>query len=316
MPGEAMLFYSAVDDAAAWAAAMRAALPGLDFRVYPDCGELGKIGYALVWKPPAGFFAALSGLRLVINLGAGVDSLLRRDDLPPNGLGGVPITRLFDPAMARMMSGFVQMAVLRHARDVVKFERAQRLGRWHYIHPRDPAEVRVGVMGLGELGGRAAADLARHGFQVAGWSRTAKVIAGVACVAGDAALEGFLARSEILVVMLPLTPATAGLLDARRLAMLPRGAAFVNVARGAVVDEAALIAALREGQLGEATLDVFATEPLPEGHPFWAMDQVLVTPHLASTALPASAAAEIAANVLRVRAGEEVLHRVDLARGY
>jgi glyoxylate/hydroxypyruvate reductase A len=309
---DAMLFYSAVDDAVAWSAMMRAAVPGLDFRVFPDCGDLAEVRYALVWKPPAGFFAELSGLRLVINLGAGVDSLLGRDDLP----AGVPITRLFDPAMARMMSGFVQMAVLRHARDVVTFERAQREGRWHYIHPRDPAEIRVGVMGLGELGGRAAADLARHGFQVAGWSRTARAIEGVACVAGDAALEGFLRRSEILVAMLPLTPATTGLLDARRLAMLPRGAAFVNVSRGAVVDEAALIAALREGQVGEATLDVFATEPLPEGHPFWAMDQVLVTPHLASTALPASAAAEIAANVFRVRGGEPVLHRVDLARGY
>jgi glyoxylate/hydroxypyruvate reductase A len=174
----------------------------------------------------------------------------------------------------------------------------------------------VGVMGLGELGGRAAADLVRHGFQVLGWSRTPKRIEGVECCAGDAALEGFLARAGILVVMLPLTPSTTGLLDARRLAMLPQGAAFVNVSRGPVVDEAALLAALRSGAIGEATLDVFAVEPLPEGHPFWAMEQVLVTPHLASIALPASAAAEIAENIRRVRAGQAVLHRVDAGRGY
>jgi hypothetical protein len=136
------------------------------------------------------------------------------------------------------------MAVLRHARDIAKFERAQRAGRWGYIHPRDPASVSVGVMGLGELGGRAAAELARHGFQLHGWSRMPKAIEGVTCSAGEAALDAFLGRCEILVCMLPLTPATTGLMTAERFAALPRGASFVNVARGAVVDEPALVAAL------------------------------------------------------------------------
>ena len=311
MPGDALLFHSRFDDPVAWRAALQGALPGLDVRVFPDVGNPADIRYALVWKPPAGFFAPLTRLQLVINLGAGVDTLLGRDDLPD-----LPVTRLFDPNMGRMMSSFVQMAVLRHARDIPKFEQAQRRGQWRYIHPRDPTETVVGVMGLGELGGRAASDLARHGFRVLGWSRTPKRIDGVACSAGDAALEAFLRQCAILVVMLPLTAATAGLLDARRLAMLPPGAALVNVARGPVVDEAALLAGLRSGRIGEATLDVFATEPLPEGHPFWAMDQVLITPHLASIALPGSAAAEIAENIRRVRAGGAVLHRVDPGRGY
>lgn len=308
---DTLLFYSLVDDAQAWRRDLQAAMPDLRVRIFPDCGDPAEIAYALVWKPPPGFFKPLTGLRLVVNLGAGVDLLLGRDDL-----AHVPVTRLFDPNMARMMSGFVQMAVLRHARDIPKFEQAQREGRWHYIHPRDPAGISVGVMGLGELGGRAAADLARHGFQVHGWSRTPRDIPGVSCTAGSGALEGFLARSEILVVMLPLTPATTGLLDARHLAMLPPRCALINVARGAVVDEKALVRALRSGHVAEATLDVFATEPLPEGHPFWTMPNVLITPHLASTALPASAAAEIVANIRRLRVGEPPLHEVDLARGY
>ena len=308
---DTLVFYSGSDDPVAWTEALRRHLPDLPVRVHPDLGDPLEVRYALVWKPPVGFFAPFANLALVINLGAGVDSLLGRTDLPD-----VPITRLFDPNMARMMASFVQMAVLRHARDIAKFERTQRSGRWGYIHPRDPASVSVGVMGLGELGGRAAAELARHGFQVHGWSRTPKQIDGVTCTAGEAALEAFLGRCDIVVCMLPLTPATRGLMNAQRFAAMKRGAAFVNVARGAVVDEPALVAALQSGQTGEATLDVFATEPLPEGHPFYAMDQVLITPHVASIALPASSAAEIAANIQRVRAGEPVQHRIDPARGY
>jgi glyoxylate/hydroxypyruvate reductase A len=308
---DTLVFYSGSDDPVAWTEALRRHLPDLPVRVHPDVGDPLAVRYALVWKPPVGFFAPFANLALVINLGAGVDSLLGRTDLPD-----VPITRLFDPNMARMMASFVQMAVLRHARDIAKFERAQRAGRWGYIHPRDPASVSVGVMGLGELGGRAAAELARHGFQLHGWSRMPKAIEGVTCSAGEAALDAFLGRCEILVCMLPLTPATTGLMTAERFAALPRGASFVNVARGAVVDEPALVAALQSGQIGEATLDVFATEPLPERHPFYAMDQVLITPHVASIALPASSAAEIAANIRRIRAGEAVQHRIDPARGY
>jgi glyoxylate/hydroxypyruvate reductase A len=308
---DTLVFYSEPDDPVEWQAALARHLPDLEIRVHPDIGNPLDVRYALVWKPPTGFFAPFANLGLVINLGAGVDSLLGRTDLP-----NVPMTRLFDPNMARMMASFVQMAVLRHARDIAKFVRAQRRGQWDYIHPRDPASISVGVMGLGELGGRAAAELARHGFQVHGWSRTPKQIEGVSCTAGDAALNAFLSQCEILVCMLPLTPATQGLMTAERFAALPRGAAFVNVARGAVVDEPALIAALQSGQISEATLDVFATEPLPPGHPFYAMDQVLITPHVASIALPTSSAAEVAANIQRVRAGEVVKHQIDVARGY
>jgi glyoxylate/hydroxypyruvate reductase A len=306
-----MVFHSAYDDFDAWQAALRLHLPDVRLSRAEDIADPADVRYALVWKPPIGFFTAYPRLALVINLGAGVDALMARDDLPD-----LPITRLSDPDMARMMAGFVLFAVTRHARDVPALERAQRQKRWHYIHPRDPGSVRVGILGLGELGLRAATECARQGYRVSGWSRTPKTVEDVETAAGLDALPNFLACADILVCLLPQTPETIGLLDAGRLAMLPKGAVFINVSRGSVVDEAALIEALQSGAIGGATLDVFAVEPLPETSPLWEMDNVLITPHLASIALPESAARQIADNVRRIEAGEPVLSRVDPRRGY
>lgn len=308
---ETLVFASAVDPVEPWRAALEALLPDLRVRTPEEIGPADDVRYALVWKPPAGFFARHPALRLVTILGAGADALVGRDDLPD-----VPVTRLSDPEMARMMAQYVLFAVLRYARDIPTFEAAQREGRWHYVHPREAREIRVGVLGLGELGGAAARELARQGFTVSGWSRSPKDLPSIACHAGMEALRPFLAETEILVVMLPLTPQTRLILGAGELAALPRGAKVVNVSRGAVIDQAALVAALSSGHLGGATLDVFETEPLPEGHALWTMENVLVTPHLASVAIPASAARQIAGNILRVRNGQAPEHRVDLARGY
>ncbi|MGQ4273912.1 2-hydroxyacid dehydrogenase [Terrihabitans sp. B22-R8] len=311
MSRECMVFYSGPDEFGPWKEAIEAELPDLDVRQADDISEPANVRYALVWKPPQHFFAAYPNLRLVTNLGAGVDSLVGRTDLPD-----IPITRLSDPMMARMMAGFVLFAVLRHARDIPVFERAQREGRWHYIHPTSPEDIRVGIMGLGELGSAAAQECARQGFAVTGWSRTPKNVAGVTCMAGPDALPAFLANTDILVCMLPATAQTNGLLDAAHLALLPEGAKFVNVSRGSVVDEAALVEALRTRRIADATLDVFATEPLPPDSPLWTLDNVLITPHLASVALPRSAARQIADNVRRVRSSQPVESRVDPARGY
>lgn len=308
---ESLVFYSEYDEPAAWTEALAAHLPDLDIRVYPDVGAPEAVRYALVWKPPQGFLARFPGLRLVVNLGAGVDALLARDDLPD-----VPITRISDPNMARMMAGYVLFAVLRYARDIPLFERAKRERRWAYVHPREACETRVGVLGLGELGATAAAELVRHGFDVRGWSRSPKSVAGVSCVHGKDALPRFLSELDIAVVMLPLTPETRRLLGRDMLSALPAGAKLINVSRGAVVDEQALLEALKSGHIAEATLDVFETEPLPPEHPFWTMENVLITPHLASVALPRSAAQQIAENIRRVRSGREVLNRVDPRRGY
>lgn len=242
----------------------------------------------------------MKNLRLIINLGAGVDALAGRTDLP----AGVPITRLSDPRMAQMMAGYVLFAVLRHARDIPYFEHAQRQGKWAYRHPRSPEDIRVSVLGLGELGAQAAHELQRQGFTVSGWSRTPRQIEGVHCHAGLDTLDSVLAQADILVVMLPLTPDTRGLLDSRRLQLLPCGTALINVARGALIDQSAMTALLQSGQIGSATLDVFEREPLPADDPLWRLDNVLITPHLASVAIPSSAAGQIAQNILRVSQGK------------
>jgi glyoxylate/hydroxypyruvate reductase len=309
--GDALIFYSTLDDPTAWRRTLMAELPDLDVRVHPDVGNAKDIHYALVWKPPAGFFAAFPNLKLVTNLGAGIDSLLGRDDLP-----AVPIARLSDPGMVSLMTSYVLFAVIRYARDITIFERAQRLRKWHYVHPRPLSAIKVGILGLGELGAPAARALVDLGFDVRGWSRTPKSLPGVKCISGRADLNGFLAEVEILVVMLPLTSDTKGLLGAGELDALPKGAKLINASRGAVIDETALLQALRSGQIAEATLDVFTVEPLPDRHPFWCMENVLITPHLASITVPELAAREVAENIRRVRAGLIPLHLADPARGY
>jgi glyoxylate/hydroxypyruvate reductase A len=311
MMREAVVFYSAFDDPVAWRRALLAELPDLDFRVAPEVGEPDDVRYVLAWKPPPGFFAPFRNLKLVVNLGSGVDSLVGRDDLPE-----VPISRLSDAGMVSLMTSYVLFAVIRYARDFHHFERAQRRGEWNYIHPRALGTFRVGVLGLGQLGGAAARALAGVGFNVRGWSRTPRSIEGVKCVAGLDSLDGFLAETDILAIMLPITPETRGLLDGRRLGLLPQGAKLINVSRGAVVDEPALITALRSGRIGEATLDVFAVEPLPAGHPLWTMENVLITPHLASITVPEDAARDVAESIRRVRSGAPPLHLVDPRRGY
>ncbi len=308
----ALLFYSEFDDPQDWGKHLREAIPGLDFRVWPDVGDPAAVEAAIVWKAPEGELRKFANLRLIINLGAGVDSIVQDRSLP----AGIPIVRISDPDMSRMMAQYVLAAVLRHYRDFVSFARAQKERRWHYIHPREAPTCRVGVMGLGNLGAKATQELARQGFQVAGWARTPKSIEAVESFHGRDGLDAFLRRSEILVAMLPLTPETEGIIDAKALALLPRGAKFINVGRGRLVDEDALIAALRSGQVAEATLDVFRTEPLPPESPLWGFDQVLITPHLASVAIPRTAARQVAENLRRLGAGEPLVNVVDPARGY
>jgi glyoxylate/hydroxypyruvate reductase len=311
MPG-ALLFSSRLDDPVAWAAALKAAMPELDVRVSPELGDPADIETALVWKAPPGELASLPNLRLITNLGAGVDPILADTTIPPH----IPVARLGDEVMAQMMAQFVTMCVLRHYRDLARYERQHRARRWNYELPIASYDCRVGVMGIGLLGGAAARMLASIGFPVAGWGRSPRQIDGVETYHGAAGLTPFLARTDILVCLLPLTRETRHLVDRGVLYRLPRGAKLVNCGRGGTVDEAALLAALEDGQIAEATLDVFETEPLPPEHPFWAMENVLCLPHIASIAVPEIAARDVVANIRRLRAGETLLNIVDRVRGY
>lgn len=306
-----LAFSSGPDPFEPWAAALRPLLAGVDILPADSIDAPERVRYALVWNPPEGIFALWPGLRLVINLGAGVDRLVGRSDLPD-----VPVTRISDPEMARMMAGWVMFAVLRHLRDIPAFEAAQRRREWRYIHPRPAADRTVVILGVGELGRRAAEEIARLGCETHGWSAREKTVPGVIMHHGRDALLPLLGRADVVVSMLPLTSGTRRLIGADAFAAMRPGAAFVNASRGEVVDEAALIAALRSGLLSGATLDVFETEPLPADNPLWDLPGVLITPHLASVALPTSAAPQIADNIDRLERGEALRNVVDRLRGY
>ena len=307
----ALLFHSPDEDAQAWRAALLRLMPELEVRISPELGDPAAIDAALVWRAPPGLLASLPNLRAILSLGAGVDAMLADPTLPD-----LPLCRLVDPSLTRMMGEFVLTLVLKYHRGLDVFARAQREERWSFALPPQPGETQVGILGLGELGSHAACLLRDHGFAVRGWSRSRRRIEGVASFAGPDELPDFLAASAILVCLLPLTDGTRGILDARLLAALPRGARLINLGRGAHLVERDLLSALDSGQLTHASLDCFATEPLPPGHPFWRHPLIDVTPHVASFALPESAAAGVVDNLRRLRAGLPLRNLVDRARGY
>jgi glyoxylate/hydroxypyruvate reductase A len=287
------------------------ALPGTRVHLWPDLGpDPAAIEIAMVWTAPPELFEKLPGLRCVMALGAGVDDLAPL--LPP----GIALTRVVDAALTASMTEYVLYHVLRHHRgmDAYRADREQRV--WH-PRPYPPASERsISVLGLGELGAHVARTLAGLSFRVHGLSRTPRHVADVTCLSGEGALEAVLGHGEILVCLLPLTPETRDLLDAAAFARMPRGACLINAARGAVVVDADLLAALDTDHLSGATLDVFRQEPLPPEHPFWRHPRVTITPHVASLTNLDSVAAQLADNVRRFAAGEALVHAVDRDRGY
>lgn len=284
----------------AWLAHLRAALPGE--RIDHAAAALGPVtvDVAVVANPAPGSLRGLPGLRLIQSLWAGVDRLLADPTLPPE----VPLARMVDPAMNMAMAETALWAVLALQRGFFTYAQQQRESRWHVLPQRRADEWRVTVLGRGQMGGAVAARLAAQGYPVGVWHREAGPLAAV------------LAEADVVLNLLPLTPATRGLIGAPALAAMKPGAALVNLARGAHVVEADLLAALDAGRLSHAVLDVFAQEPLPPGHPFWAHPRVTVLPHAAAQTDPRSAAAVVAANVQALRAGRPLAHRVDRTRGY
>ena len=307
----ALMFLSPDDPAEDWRRQLLARMPELDVRIWPEVGDPAEIDLALVWRAPPSELARYPNLKAILSLGAGIEWLIADPTVPD-----VPIARMVDPSLTRTMREYVLLAVLRHHREFDRFERAQRERAWAYSFPPQAAERRVGIMGLGELGAAVAHELVRHGFTVSGWSRAAKALPGVTDYVGRSELHAFLHKTDMLVCLLPLTADTRGILDAETLATLPHGAYVINAARGAHLVEADLLAALDSGHLGGATLDVFQTEPLPPESPLWSHPKVLVTPHVASYCLPATAADGVVENIRRAQAGQPLRHQVDRTRGY
>ncbi|MFC4275931.1 2-hydroxyacid dehydrogenase [Achromobacter aloeverae] len=293
----------------AWLAALRDACPGLDVRVWPDTGPVEDVEFVLTWAADPGVIAGFPNLRAIFSLGAGVDHILKDSTVP----AALPVARMVDSSLTMGMVQYVTMAALQYRRGWEAMRASQREGQW-----RRPelGGARVGILGLGELGGACGKALAALGFEVAGWSRSAKDIAGIRAYTGQDQLAGFLARSDVLVCLLPLTAELENFLNRATFDQLPRGAYLVHAGRGEHLVEADLLDALDRGQLSGAVLDVFRHEPLPGGHPFWAREDIIITPHNASQTHPATAAAHVAANVARARAGQALIGQVDRAQGY
>jgi glyoxylate/hydroxypyruvate reductase A len=301
-----------------WAAPVRAAEAGRVLQVWPDLGDLGEIAYALVWRPPEGLLARLPNLRVIFSLGAGVDHLVFQKDLPD-----VPIVRVVNPDLTQRMTEWVVLQVLMHHRRQRAYDLSQREGHWRELRQPPAADVRVGVMGMGVLGRDAAEVLVRLGFRVAGWSRKPSAMAGIESFHGAGGLDAFLARTDILVCLLPLTPETRGILSMplfRKLARdgaLGRGPVIINAGRGGLQVEADIVAAVEDGTLGGASLDVFEREPLDPASPLWRVsNSVIITPHVAATSEPAAIMPLILDQIRDFEAGRPLRNLVDLKRAY
>ena len=307
-----LLFKSDLGRYDLWVPALKRHLEGREIRLWPDLGEVQDIEYALVWDPPPGLLASLPNLKAIFSVGAGVDHIAADPERPKH----LPVIRMVEEGLTAGMTEYVVMQVLYHHRDMLAYRHQAAEKIWREI-PAVPAhQRRIGILGLGVLGQDAARMLVRFGFDVAGWSRTPKEIEGVTCFHGPEGLDQMLARTDILVCLLPLTPATRGILNGELFAKLPRGACLINAGRGAQQVERDLLEALDSGQLREATLDVFEEEPLPADSPLWSHPQVIVTPHIASMTMPETAAKAVGENIKRMEAGLPPLNVVDFERGY
>lgn len=295
----------------AWRPALIAALTraGVDFDLRTDFAP-EAVDY-IVYAPDGDVqdFTPFTKLKAVLSLWAGIEGVTRNPTLR------VPLARMVDHGLTQGMTEYVLGHVLRHHLGLDAHIHGLN-GQWRQDVPPLAQDRKITILGLGALGAACAGALAAIGFPVTGWSRTAKVIDAIRCTHGTDGLRAALAQAEIVILLLPDTPATENLLNRETLALLPRGAVIVNPGRGTLIDERALLEALDSGRIGHATLDVFRTEPLPPDHRFWTHPRVSVTPHIASETRVATASEAIAENIRRGEANLAFLHLVDRHRGY
>jgi glyoxylate/hydroxypyruvate reductase A len=278
--------------------------------------DRAEIRYAAVWKPVPRELAAFPNLRVIFNLGAGVDALMADSSLPD-----VPLVRVAVADLTKRMTEYVVLHVLMHHRQELYLRQSQREKRWEPKFQWPASAISVGIMGLGTLGAHAAAVLKQIGFRVAGFSRSARQIDGIECFAGTGQLEGFLRRSDILVCLLPLTAETRGILNRSLFARLNRASplcapVLINAGSGGLQNEADILACLDDGTLGAASLDVFAREPLPADSRFWTHPKVVLTPHNAADTDADEISEYVAHQIARFEQGLALENVVDRGRGY
>lgn len=273
----------------------------------------GDITYFSGFRPAPGFLKTLPNLKAVFSLGAGVDAFLVDPEFPRH----LPLTRFVNPTLAHEMAQYVTMHVLLAHRGQREFDAAQARSEWKQrMLARASRDTRIGILGLGDIGGSIATSLLPFDFPVSGWSRTRKDIPGVKSYAGESEINAFLAASDYLVCVLPLTDATRSIMNAKLFAKLPKGAVVINVARGGHLIEDDLIAALDNGRLAGAVLDVFQVEPLPVESPIWKHPKITATPHIAGITDPQAARDYVADCVARAESGRPLPNPIDMGKGY
>ena len=306
-----LLYKSEATRGREWRRLLAEKTPDLPFRMWPDVGDPADVRYLAGWIIDATLVQSLPNLEIVFSTGAGVDQIDLKA-IPP----AIPIVRMVEPGIAASMVEYVVMSVLALHRNLIDYIGLQRQKTWTQIPLQPASRRRIGVLGLGMLGEAAARKLADFGFPVAGWSRSPRDLPGIECYSGKDALAAFLARTDILVSLLPLTDETRGLLNADLFGALPAGAAVLSCGRGAHLVQEDLLAALDSGQIGAAVLDVTDPEPLPPESALWSHPKLLITPHIATMTYPETAVDSVIDTIRRHRAGEPLLGLVDRQRGY
>ncbi len=295
-----------------WKNALTKANPEIKVYSYLEEHSHDEIDVALVWKHPEGSLKPYKNLKYIASGGAGVDFIFEDPDLPKD----IPITRVVDDVLASDMSEYVTGAIFSYLKNFNRYNIDQINSIWNPLGYRRIADFRVGILGLGTLGQALAKDLVTFGFQTQGWSNSKKSLPHVNSFVGQQELDAFLATTEILVCLLPLTPQTKGILNKTLFKKLPKGSYIINVARGGHLADQDLIDMIDKGHLSGACLDVFHEEPLPENHPFWKHEKINITPHCASVSDTHSVVPQIIENYKRMKANKELLHLVSFKSGY
>lgn len=294
-----------------WANVFARHAPQIPFRLWPDIGDPLKVRFLAAWVPPDDIAGRFPHLEVLFSSGAGVDQF-ELSSLP----AGLTVVRMVEPGIISGMVEYVSWAVLGLHRDMPRYQRQQRLASWSPVQALPACKRRVGVLGPGTLGQAVLLQLRSLGFDCAAWGRSPRAVDGVRCFAGTEQLGVFLARTDILICLLPLTAETIGFLNGALFAALPAGASLVHVGRGRQLVSDDLVAALRDGRISHAILDVTEPEPLPPSHAFWAHPSITLTPHIAGMTQPETAAEVVLDNLRRYEAGVPMVGVVDRMKGY